>query len=222
MLVENLLDAYRQGAFPMADPETAEVRFYYALQRGIFPLAPGDPAGAFHVPRSLRRRLNAGVFDLRWDTAFDDVVRSCAAPRPDDDQTWINDEIAHWFSLLHAAGWAHSIEAWRRDATTGVERLVGGIYGLTIGAAFCGESMFSRPRPRRPDSSRDPFDGTDASKVCLVHLVAHLRERGYILFDTQLVNPHLARFGCVEIPHEDYLDRLARAASLAVTWGTPV
>ncbi|RMH28593.1 MAG: leucyl/phenylalanyl-tRNA--protein transferase [Planctomycetota bacterium] len=218
MLVENLLDAYRQGAFPMADADTGEIRFYYALRRGIFPIAPGDPAGRFHVPRSLRRRLNSGWFDVRIDTAFDEVVRACAEPRPDDDQTWISDEIARWFGLLHAAGHAHSVEAWRADPRTGEPRLVGGVYGLAIGGAFFGESMFSRPRRRRPDGSRDPLDGTDASKVCLVSLVERLRRRGFSLFDTQLVNPHLARLGCVEIPHEEYMRRLADAVAAPALW----
>lgn len=219
IIVESLLDAYRQGAFPMEDPATGEVRFYYAMQRGIFPIAPDDPAGSFHIPRSLRRRLNSGFFTIRCDTALDDVVRGCAEPRADDPETWIGAAITRWFSHLRHAGHAHSVEAWRRDPATGDDALVGGVYGLAIGAAFCGESMFSRPRERLASGARDPLDGTDASKVCLVHLVAHLRARGYVLFDTQLLNPHLDRLGCVEIPHEDYLDRLRDAVDRDVTWG---
>ncbi len=220
LIVENLLAAYRQGAFPMADPDTNEIRFYYALRRGIFPLEPGDPAGAFHVPRSLRRALNSGRFVIRCDTDFAGVVRGCRAPRPDDEETWINDDIAAWFRILHAEKIAHSVEAWAIEPGCDREHLVGGIYGLSIGGVFIGESMFSRPKPRRDDGSRDPIDGTHASKVCLVRLVEHLRQRGYTLFDTQLVNPHLARFGCVEISHDEYMDRFRQAADRPVTWGT--
>lgn len=213
------MEAYRQGAFPMADPDTDEVSFYQAPTRGIFPIAPDDPAGAFHTPRSLRRRLNSRWFDIRSDTALAEVMLRCAAPRPDDDQSWINHTIIEWFSLLRQRGIAHSVEAWRPDPSGAEDHLVGGIYGLSIGGAFIGESMFSRPAPRTPDGGRHPLDGTDASKACLVRLVEHLTKQGYVLFDTQLVNPHLERFGCVEIPHSDYMRRLSHAADLPVTWG---
>lgn len=218
-LIEALLNAYRQGAFPMADPNTGAVAFYTAPMRGIFPIAPANPLGSFHIPRSLRRRLNADWFDIRCDTAFVDVVRACAEPRPNDPETWINDDILSWFTALHKVGVAHSVEAWRRDPTTGIDHLVGGVYGLTLGGAFCGESMFSRPRPRLAAGVQHTLDGTDASKVCLVHLVNHLKHRGYTLFDTQLVNSHIAQFGCVEITHDDYLRRLEAAMKLPVTWG---
>lgn len=203
----------------MADPETNEIRFYYALRRGIFPIAPGDPAGAFHVPRSLRRTLNSDRFSIRSDTDFAGVVRGCREPRPDDDETWINDDIAAWFGILHSEGFAHSVEAWAPDPSAGRDVLVGGIYGLAIGGVFIGESMFSRPLPRRSDGSRDPLDGTNASKACLVRLCAHLQCRGYVLFDTQLVNPHLARLGCTEITHDEYIDRLKSAVDMPVSWG---
>lgn len=219
MIIEGLLAAYRQGAFPMADPANGFVGFYHAPQRGVFPIEPGDPAGSFHVPRSLRRRLNASWFEVRCDTDFMGVVRGCAEPRVDDPETWINEEITQWFQILQEAGYAHSVEAWRRDPETGRDALVGGIYGLAIGGLFCGESMFSRPRARLADGARHPLDGTDASKVCLVRLAEHLRRRGYVLFDTQLPNPHLSRFGCVEITHAEYMRRLERAIDLPVTWG---
>lgn len=224
-IVGALLDAYRQGAFPMADPDTGDLNFYTADPRGILPL---DPPNAFHVPRSLHRRLRSGWFDIRADTAFEGVVRGCALPRPREPVSWIDDRIVDLYTLLHRAGHAHSVEAWRTDAATGDEHLVGGIYGVSIGAAFFGESMFSLPRPRATSPAanghaaaarRHPLDGTDASKVCLAHLVHHLRARGYTLFDTQLVNPHIARFGCVEIPAADYLRRLAEAVERPVAWG---
>lgn len=216
MIIDGLLEAYRQGAFPMADPEIGRVAFYTALRRGVFPLQPAD---AFHVPRSLRRALNAGRFELRCDTAFDRVVQACAEPRREEPESWINSDIAAWMQLLHRAGHAHSVEAWRTDAATGERRLVGGIYGVTLGGAFFGESMFSRPLPRLPDGRRHPLDGTDASKVCLVRTVEHLRDRGYALFDTQFTNEHLERFGCVELPQDEYMSLLAEAVELPVTWG---
>lgn len=218
-IIEALLSAYRQGAFPMADPDTGTVGFYLAPQRGIFPIEPSDPLGAFHVPRSLHRRLNSGWFEIRCDSAFPDVIAGCAAPRPDDPETWINDDLTQWFTLLHKAGFAHSVEAWRTDHLTAERTLVGGIYGLAIGGAFFGESMFSRPRPRRAGGTRHPLDGTDASKVCLVNLMNHVRRRGYMLFDTQLLNPHLARFGCVEVSHAEYMRRLEAAIDAPVAWG---
>lgn len=219
LLIEGILSAYRQGAFPMADPESGQIRFFIAPMRGVFPIAPNDPLGEFHVPRSLRRRINSGWFDIRCDTAFTEVIRGCAAPRVDDPETWINHEIMHWFETLFDAGLAHTIEAWRRNPRTGRDVLVGGIYGIALGGAFFGESMFSKPAPRLANGRRRPLDGTDASKVCLVKLVEHLKRRGYVLFDTQLVNPHLRRFGCVELPHERYMERLAAAIDLPVTWG---
>ncbi len=218
-VVAALLEAYRAGAFPMGDPETGNVAFYQAPHRGIIPIAPGDPAGALHVSRSLRRRLNAGWFEIRADTAFVEVMEQCSAPRYDDPESWITETIIDWFTLLHREGLAHSVEAWRRDPDSGKDQLVGGVYGLTIGGAFMGESMFSRPLHRLPDGRRHPMDGANASKICIVHLVEHLRERGFVLFDTQLVNPHIAQFGCVEISHDEYMGRLAPALELPVTWG---
>lgn len=153
--------------------------------RGILPL------DALHVPRRLKRTVRQGRFEVRCDTDFEGVIRACAAPRKGHRETWINREIARVFSRLHRLGLAHSVEAWRED------RLVGGLYGLALGGAFFGESMFSR----EPDSS----------KVTLVSLVAALRLGGFVLLDIQFITDHLSRFGAVEIPAADYLERLGAA-----------
>ena len=181
-----LVRAYAAGIFPMARSR-AERRLYWIdpEKRGIMPL------DRFHVPRRLMKTLRRNVFDIRADTAFEQVIRACGevtATRPD---TWINDEIINLFCQLHRLGMAHCVETWRDG------RLVGGIYGLALGGAFFGESMFSRE--------------TDASKVALVHLVARLRAGGYRLLDTQFVTEHLARFGGIEIPRAEYLQHLADA-----------
>jgi leucyl/phenylalanyl-tRNA--protein transferase len=153
--------------------------------RGILPL------DALHVPRRLKRTVRQGRFEVRCDTDFAGVIRACAAPRKGHGETWINREIARVFSRLHRLGLAHSVEAWRED------RLVGGLYGLALGGAFFGESMFSRE--------------TDSSKVALVSLVAALRLGGFGLLDIQFITEHLSRFGAVEIPAADYLERLGAA-----------
>jgi len=213
--VECLLDVYRNGVFPMAEPETGKIAFCMANRRGVIPLEPGG----LHVSRSLTRRLNSGWFDVRCDTAFEEVIRACAAPRPSDPLTWIDETIIEWFTLLHRDGRAHSVEAWRTDPQTGADHLVGGIYGLALGGAFFGESMFSRPRPRLASGERHPLDGTDASKVCMVRLVEHLRARGYTLFDTQFTNPHLERLGCREVSRDAFDSLLTDAVDRPVTWG---
>lgn len=184
-----LLRAYAMGIFPMARSRT-DPRLYWIDpdQRGILPL------NAFHIPRSLRKTLRHGLFTLTVDTAFEQVMEGCAqatAGRPD---TWINDEIVRLFVELHRLGMAHSVEAWRDG------ELVGGLYGLSLGAAFFGESMFSRE--------------TDASKVALVDLVARLKRAGYMLLDTQFVTDHLSRFGATEIPRHQYLKLLGTAVEL--------
>lgn len=145
----------------------------------------------FHVSRSLRARLRQHYFEIRVDTAFAAVMRACAAPRAAEDGTWINDEFIETYSALHGMGLAHSVEAWRDDC------LVGGLYGVSIGAAFMGESMFSRL--------------PDASKVCLAALVERLKTRGYTLHDTQFLTPHLATLGARLIPRRTYLARLRAA-----------
>ncbi len=215
MVVQVLLDAYRQGAFPMADPETGEVNFYTTDVRGVFRL--DDPDG-IHVSRSLARRIRAGGFEVTSDADFTGVVDACARPRPREPDTWIDQCLKGWYAALHACGHAHSVEVWRADPETGQRALSGGIFGVTLGGAFFGESMFSIPRPRRADGSRDPLDGTDASKIALLALFQHLRNRGFTLFDTQFTNPHIESLGCVEMRHREYMRRLDEAAGLELFW----
>jgi len=191
-----LLAAYAQGAFPMAEGRRhAEILWFSPPVRAVLPLH------AFHCPRSLRKLLRKNRFEIRRDTAFPDVIHACAQPRPGQPETWINAPIADCFIELHERGYAHSIEAWRDG------ELVGGLYGLAIGAAFFGESMFHRPGP-----------GTDASKVCLAKTVEHLKQRGYDLFDVQFTNPHLERFGVTEIPRPQYLRQLRQAIAKPLTF----
>ncbi|MHC4947584.1 MAG: leucyl/phenylalanyl-tRNA--protein transferase [Planctomycetota bacterium] len=192
-----LVRAYRRGIFPMADPITGRLEWYRPDPRAVIPLDD------FRVRPSLRRVVRSGRFEVVADRAFEAVMRACAEPRGDDDLPWIDERLVRAYAGLHGVGLAHSVEA-RRGG-----RLVGGLYGVAIGAAFCGESMFVRPEA----------GGTDASKVCLVHLVRWLRHRGYTLLDTQFTNPHLLQFGCVEIPAAAYLARLADAVDRDVTWG---
>jgi leucyl/phenylalanyl-tRNA--protein transferase len=183
---ELLLRAYALGVFPMAESRTdPELYWIDPKQRGILPL------DSFHVPHSLRRTVRRGRFEIRVDTAFKEVMEACAEPAPGRPDSWINAEILDLYTALHEARHAHSVEAWRGG------RLVGGLYGVTIGAAFFGESMFSRE--------------TDASKVALVHLVARLKCGGFELLDTQFVTRHLSRFGVVEVPRQRYQELLQRA-----------
>jgi leucyl/phenylalanyl-tRNA--protein transferase len=191
--------AYRRGIFPMADPADGRVEWFSPDPRAILPL------DRFHVPRSLARVLRRGAFEIRTDTAFASVIRACAGRRPGREQTWIDDRLMRAYVALHREGEAHSVEAWLDD------RLVGGLYGVRIGGAFFGESMFSLPA----------HGGTDASKVCLVHLVETLRARGFLLLDTQFQTPHLARFGCIEVPRSLYLELLAKATSVETAWPSP-
>lgn len=181
-----LLRAYASGIFPMARSRE-ENRLYWIdpERRGILPLE------AFHVSKSLRRTLRGGHFDIRCDTAFEAVMRACGEATADRPETWINEEIVRLFVELFELGLAHSVEV-RQDG-----ELVGGLYGLALGGAFFGESMFSRR--------------TDASKAALVHLVARLRHGGFRLLDAQFVTDHLKQFGAVEIPRADYQKRLAEA-----------
>jgi leucyl/phenylalanyl-tRNA--protein transferase len=183
-----LLRAYAEGIFPMAERRGDPELFWVSPEmRGIVPL------DAFHVPKRLARTVKSDRFAVTADMAFADVMRACAEPTPDRPESWINDEIVRLYTALHAAGHAHSIECWRDG------RLVGGLYGVKLGAAFFGESMFTRER--------------DASKVALVHLVARLRRGGFALLDTQFLTAHLARFGAIEIPRAQYHTLLARAIS---------
>ena len=198
---DRLLAAYRRGWFPMADPLTRAIEWFNPDPRAIFPLESPD---AFHVPASLGREVRQGRFEIRCDTSFEQVVRACASPRGEEDLTWIDQRIVDAYTRLRRIGHAHSVEAWCEG------RLVGGLYGVHVGGAFMGESMFS-------DAG---LGGTNASKVCLVHLVRWLRHRGFGLLDTQFHTPHLARFGCVEVPREEYLLLLAEAVDRDVGWGS--
>lgn len=184
--LNELLDCYRRGVFPMADARDDPNLFLIDPDvRGILPL------DRFHVPKRLARTVRQMPYDIATDTAFSRVVELCAAPHPNRPSTWINPAILNLYSGLHRAGYAHSVEAWKGD------ELVGGLYGVAIGGAFFGESMFSRAR--------------DASKICLVHLVALLREGGYTLLDAQFHNPHLEQFGLEEITREEFHKQLAAA-----------
>lgn len=181
-----VLRAYRAGIFPMAeDADSTDVFWVSPEQRGILPL------DSFHVSRSLRKELKRSGFSIRFDTDFMAVIEGCATAGTDRDSTWINPAIRKIYGQLFARGLCHTVEVWDGDS------LVGGLYGLSIGAAFFGESMFHR--------------ATNASKMALVHLVERLNAGGYRLLDTQFVTPHLATFGGIEIPREDYELRLAAA-----------
>lgn len=181
-----LLRAYASGLFPMADSADDPELFWVEPElRGVLPL------DEFHVPRRLQRTIRQAPFDIRINTAFDRVVASCAESVTNRPSTWINSTITELYGSLHRLGHAHSVEAWRGD------ELVGGLYGVSLRRAFFGESMFSR--------------ATDASKICLVHLVERLRARGFVLLDTQFTTEHLTRFGVIEVPREDYAVMLADA-----------
>jgi leucyl/phenylalanyl-tRNA--protein transferase len=186
----------------MYDEETGVVHWVQPRQRGVIPIDEG-----FRVSRSLRAAVRSGRFEITSDQAFGSVIRECAKPRKKRESTWLDESIQALFELLHWAGHAHSVEAWI-DGPGGRE-LVGGLYGLVVGSVFCGESMFSAP-------SRG---GTDASKVCLVHLVEHLRKQGFMLLDAQLFNLHLRQFGCVEIEQPEFAELLHAAAGVAREWG---
>ncbi|MFC5343465.1 leucyl/phenylalanyl-tRNA--protein transferase [Brevundimonas staleyi] len=183
---EALLRCYANGVFPMGEArDDPRVFIVEPDQRGVIPLT------AFHIPTRLRRTIRKDVFVVRVDTAFTSVLDACAAPAPGREDTWINGPIRSLYLELHARGFAHSIECWRDEV------LVGGLYGVTLGGAFFGESMFSR--------------ATDASKVALAHLVARLRLGGWRLLDAQFRTPHLDQFGLIETPQSTYLRMLGTA-----------
>ena len=185
---ELVLQAYCQGVFPMGD-EHGQIGWFSPDPRCILEF------DRFNVSRSLRQVIRRAEFEIRVNTAFDRVIRDCA-DRPEG--TWISADIIALYTHLHHAGFAHSLEAWRGD------ELAGGLYGIAIGGAFFGESMFHHL--------------TDASKVALVALMNRLQTRGYALVDTQWTTPHLLRFGATEIPRDQYLQRLHRAIELNCTF----
>jgi leucyl/phenylalanyl-tRNA---protein transferase len=184
-----LLRAYALGIFPMAERRgDDEIYWVDPERRGVLPLE------GFHLPRRLARTVRQDRFEIRCDTSFDAVVEACAEPDFGRPETWINSPIQRLSDQLFALGYAHSVECWRQG------ELVGGLYGIALGGAFFGESMFSRER--------------DASKVALVHLVLRLRLGGYRLLDTQFITSHLAQFGTIEISRADYRRRLADAIAV--------
>jgi leucyl/phenylalanyl-tRNA--protein transferase len=183
---EVLLRAYACGIFPMAESADDPTLFWVEPEmRGVIPL------DGFHVSSRLARTVRSDAFTVTANTAFKAVISDCAAPQPGRDDTWINKRIRDLYTQLHQLGHAHSVEVWERD------ELVGGLYGVSLGRAFFGESMFHRTR--------------DASKVALVHLVARLIEGGFELLDTQYVTEHLRSFGAIEIPRRRYTALLDKA-----------
>lgn len=183
---EDLIACYAHGVFPMGEARDDPRLFLVEPElRGVIPL------DGFHLSRRLARTLRQDPFEVRVDTAFDQVVALCAEPRPGHPETWINAPIRELYSELHAQGRAHSLECWRGEA------LAGGLYGVSLGGAFFGESMFSLER--------------DASKIALAHLAARLRLGGYLLLDCQFQTEHLSQFGCEEIDRTEYRLRLSQA-----------
>lgn len=187
--VDVLIAAYANGWFPMAVGE-GDIRWFSPDPRGIIPL------DAFHVPRRVARLRRQGTFTIEINRSFEEVIRACARAERDADDagTWINEEIFESYCALHRAGFAHSVEAWQEG------RLAGGLYGVALGGAFFGESMFHHV--------------TGASKVALVALVERLCDRGFTLLDTQWTTEHLEQFGAIEIPRARYLTMLAQALEL--------
>ncbi len=180
----DLLNCYRRGVFPMADSRE-DMRLFLMDPdiRGVLPLE------TFHVPKRLAKTVRQNPFRVTADTAFNRVIEACAEPHPTRPATWINDAILNLYGALHRQGHAHSVECWTED-----NQLVGGLYGVSLGGAFFGESMFSR--------------ATDASKIALVHLVARLKVGSYKLLDAQFHNPHLEQFGLQEITRNEFRDQL--------------
>jgi leucyl/phenylalanyl-tRNA--protein transferase len=194
--IDLLLKAYAHGIFPMARRRSDnEIYFVSPEERGIIPLEK------FHVPRRLARTVRSDRFVVRIDSAFHDVITACAEAAPDREESWINTQIVSLYAQLHRLGRAHSVECWHEG------RLAGGLYGVSMGGAFFGESMFSRER--------------DASKVALVHLVARLKAGGFRLLDAQFLTDHLAQFGAVAVPRQRYLELLARALPKAADFRCP-
>ena len=186
--IELVLQAYQQGWFPMGDDKSPGIEWYSPDPRGIIPL------DTFHTPARLQRVIRQARFTIRIDTAFDAVIRACAARG----ETWITRDIIETYTELHRLGFAHSVEAWAGD------QLAGGLYGVSLRGVFFGESMFHHT--------------TDASKVALAALVDRLRTRDYLLLDTQWVTPHLLQFGAIEIPRVRYLRLLTRALDRVCTF----
>ena len=193
LTVDRLLQAYAAGLFPMAESRDTQTLYWLdPEQRGVLPL------DRFHLPRRLRRTVLSDAFEVTADRDFAGVISACAAPAPGREESWINPEIERLFNALHDRGFGHSVEC-RQDGV-----MVGGLYGVALGGAFFGESMFSCVR--------------DASKVALVHLAARLRLGGFTLLDTQFITAHLSQFGALEIPRARYRRLLAAAVSDEARW----
>ncbi|MER0237817.1 leucyl/phenylalanyl-tRNA--protein transferase [Fulvimarina sp. MAC8] len=188
-----LLKAYACGIFPMAESaEDPNIFWVDPVERGILPL------GSVHIPRSLKKTIRKQIFEVRFDTAFTAILDGCAEPTPERTETWINRTVRDLYISLYREGFAHSVETWKDG------ELVGGLYGVSLGGAFFGESMFSRT--------------TDASKVALAFLCERLIRGGYSLLDTQFLTDHLQRFGAIEIPREDYQALLSTAVEADATF----
>lgn len=179
--------AYEEGAFPMT-MEDGEVEWFQPRQRALFPIE------GIHVSRSLRKTIQKGIFEIKFDTAFEQVMRGCLRPNGN----WISEDFIRVYTLIHHEGWGHSAECWLDG------ELVGGVYGIAIGACFCAESMFHRV--------------TDASKVALWAMVDECRSKGFDLFDAQIMNPHLRSLGAYEISHLEYMEKLQEALVKSTSW----
>ena len=214
---DHLLAAYLHGIFPMARGSRGPIDWVEPYTRGVFELE------AFHVPKNLAREVRKGRFEIRTDTAFEKVMRECAKPRAaEGGGSWMCASLREAYLELFRRGHCHSVEAWlvepagesspkdgAKPRTREKETLVGGLYGVHLGAAFFGESMFSRPE----------LGGSNASKVCLVHLVERLRRQGFLLLDAQMTNRHLQQFGLVAMPSEAFRRRLEEALAVDARWG---
>lgn len=179
--------AYERAVFPMAD-DYGNVEWYQPFKRALFPI------DGVHVSHSLRKTINQGKFEVRFDTSFEAVMRNCLRP----DENWINEDLIRAYSQIHREGWGHCCETWHED------RLVGGVYGIALGTCFCAESMF--------------FRETDASKVALWALVEKCRSLGFTIFDAQIMNPHLKSLGAFDVPHKEYVRRLSEALKGSTEW----
>ncbi|MDJ1481629.1 leucyl/phenylalanyl-tRNA--protein transferase [Cytophagaceae bacterium DM2B3-1] len=192
LTIDMLLYAYARGIFPMADDRNGEIHWYSADPRAIIPLETYRPQ------RSLRPILNKNIFEIRINTCFEEVMRHCAAPRVSDVNTWISEQMIQVYTQLHKNGYAHSVEAWYDG------QLAGGLYGVALGGAFFGESMFTLR--------------SNASKVAFHYLVQHLIKQGFVLLDTQFINDNVLRYGAVEIPATEYHQQLEIALAQSVSF----
>lgn len=186
--IENLIHAYSQGVFPMADEASGGIFWYSPNPRAIIPLDTYKPS------KSLRPVINKGEFEIKVNRNFEQVMRACAQPRSDDDGVWISEDMISLYKSLHEKGLAHSVEAYKNS------ELVGGLYGVSLGSCFYGESMF--------------YTFPNASKVAFHYLIERLKSRNFLLLDTQFINDNVKRFGAIEISQKKFLKLLAEAISI--------